>query len=194
MRQSTVKRTTSETAIDLSLVIDGRKEVEADTGVGFFDHMLMLFAAHGSFDLTVKADGDLYVDDHHTVEDVGIVLGQAFREAMGDKRGIKRYATDFTPMDESLSLVSIDVSNRPFLVYDVSGLGEKVGQFDTELVEEFLRAFINQAGITLHVKLIHGYNNHHIIESIFKGVGRVLSEALVIQDSNGDVPSTKGKL
>ncbi|MDQ0352190.1 imidazoleglycerol-phosphate dehydratase [Alkalibacillus filiformis] len=194
MRQATIDRETSETAIDLSLVIDGKKEVDIETGVGFFDHMLTLFTAHGSFDLTVKADGDLQVDDHHTVEDVGIVLGQAFKQAIGDKKGIKRYATDFTPMDESLSLVSVDVSNRPYLVFDVQGLSEKVGTFDTELVEEFLRAFINQAGVTLHVKLIHGHNNHHIIESIFKGFGRVLNEALTIQDENGAVPSTKGML
>ncbi|WP_188207820.1 imidazoleglycerol-phosphate dehydratase HisB [Alkalibacillus aidingensis] len=194
MRQSTINRETSETAINLTLQLDGEKSVDIQTGIGFFDHMLTLLTAHGSFNLSIQADGDLDVDDHHTVEDVGIVLGQAVKEALGDKRGIKRYASDFTPMDESLSLVSVDVSNRPYLVFDVEGLGEKVGQFDTELVEEFLRAFINQAGLTLHVKLIHGKNNHHIIESIFKGLGRVLKEAMTIQDTNGDIPSTKGTL
>ncbi|MET3683928.1 imidazoleglycerol-phosphate dehydratase [Alkalibacillus flavidus] len=194
MRQAMITRNTSETAIELSYVLDGKKEVEVDTGVGFFDHMLTLFAAHGSFDLTAKADGDVYVDDHHTVEDVGIVLGQAFKEALGDKRGIKRYASDFTPMDEALSLVSIDVSNRPYLVFDVDELSEKVGTFDTELVEEFFRAFVNQAGVTLHIKLMHGSNNHHIIESIFKGFGRVLKEAVTVHDDDGSVPSTKGTL
>ncbi|NIK11973.1 imidazoleglycerol-phosphate dehydratase HisB [Alkalibacillus almallahensis] len=194
MRQATIKRETSETAISLAYGLDGKQDIHIETGVGFLDHMLTLFAAHGSFDLTVSADGDTSVDDHHTVEDVGIVLGQAFKQALGDKAGITRYASDFTPMDEALSLVSIDVSNRPYLVFDVDGLGEKVGAFDTELVEEFFRAFINQAGVTLHIKLMHGSNNHHIIESIFKGFGRVLNEAVTIKHGDGSVPSTKGTL
>ncbi|MFD2639782.1 imidazoleglycerol-phosphate dehydratase HisB [Piscibacillus salipiscarius] len=194
MRQATIKRDTTETKIDLSLTIDDSIQAAIDTGVGFFNHMLTLFAAHGQFGLNVKASGDLNVDQHHTVEDVGIVLGQALKEAIGDKKGIKRYASDFTPMDESLSLVSVDVSNRPYLVFDVNGLPEKVGNFDTELVEEFFRAFVNQAGITLHIKLIHGQNSHHIIESIFKGFGRVLNDALMIVNPDGEVPSTKGTL
>ncbi|RPF57062.1 imidazoleglycerol-phosphate dehydratase HisB [Aquisalibacillus elongatus] len=194
MREATINRETTETKINLTLNIDGLNQTEIDTGVGFFNHMLTLFAAHGAFELKVNAAGDLDVDFHHTVEDVGIVLGQVFKEALGDKKGIKRYASDFTPMDESLSLVSVDVSNRPYLVFDVEGLPEKVGSFDTELVEEFFRAFVNQAGITLHVKLIHGRNSHHIIESIFKGFGRVLNEAVTVVDPNGQVPSTKGTL
>ncbi|MGP4071505.1 imidazoleglycerol-phosphate dehydratase HisB [Piscibacillus sp. B03] len=194
MRKATIKRDTTETKIDLTLNVDDSSQSAIDTGVGFFNHMLTLFAAHGQFGLTVKADGDLDVDAHHTVEDIGIVLGQAFKEAIGDKKGIKRYASDFTPMDESLSLVSLDVSNRPYLVFDVDGLPEKVGSFDTELVEEFFRAFVNQAGVTLHIKLIHGSNSHHIIESIFKGFGRVLNEAVTVVNPDGQVPSTKGTL
>ncbi|SEQ95791.1 imidazoleglycerol-phosphate dehydratase HisB [Piscibacillus halophilus] len=194
MRQSTIKRDTTETQIELKLNIDEFNQTTIETGVGFFNHMLTLFAAHGKFGLNIKAAGDLEVDAHHTVEDVGIVLGRAFNEAMGDKKGIKRYASDFTPMDESLSLVSIDISNRPYLVFDVEGLPEKIGTFDSELVEEFFRAFVNQAGVTLHIKLIHGQNSHHIIESIFKGFGRVLNEAATILDPDGEVPSTKGTL
>lgn len=194
MRKATIKRDTTETKIDLTLNVDDSSQSAIDTGVGFFNHMLTLFVAHGQFGLNVKADGDLDVDAHHTVEDIGIVLGQAFKEAIGDKKGIKRYASDFTPMDESLSLVSLDVSNRPYLVFDVDGLPEKVGSFDTELVEEFFRAFVNQAGVTLHIKLIHGSNSHHIIESIFKGFGRVLNEAVTVVNPDGQVPSTKGTL
>ncbi|PKR77038.1 imidazoleglycerol-phosphate dehydratase HisB [Halalkalibacillus sediminis] len=195
MREAAIKRKTSETNIDLTLNLDQKKADDSiETGVGFFDHMLTLFASHGKFGLKVDANGDLQVDSHHTVEDVGIVLGQAFREALGDKKGIKRYASDFTPMDESLSLVSADISGRPFLVFDVEGMKDSVGSFDTELVEEFFRAFVNQAGVTLHIKLFHGSNTHHIIESIFKGFGRVLNEAATIIDANGDVPSTKGTL
>ncbi|TFB21838.1 imidazoleglycerol-phosphate dehydratase HisB [Filobacillus milosensis] len=194
MRQATINRDTTETKIKLNFNLDDSSQTKIDTGVGFFNHMLTLFAAHGQFGLNLKANGDLDVDAHHTVEDVGIVLGQAFKEAIGDKKGIKRYASDFTPMDESLSLVSIDVSNRPYLVFDVDGLSEKVGTFDTELVEEFFRAFINQAGVTLHIKLMHGQNSHHIIESIFKGFGRVLNEATSVVNPDGEVPSTKGTL
>ena len=179
----------------MTLNLEDRKVDDSiDTGVGFFDHMLTLFAAHSQFGLNVSAKGDLEVDSHHTVEDVGIVFGQAFLEALGDKKGIKRYASTFTPMDESLSLVSVDISGRPYLVFDVEGMKDTVGSFDTELVEEFFRAFVNQAGVTLHINLFHGSNTHHIIESIFKGFGRVLNEAATIIDANGDVPSTKGTL
>ena len=156
--------------------------------------MLTLFTKHGFLDLQVKCDGDIDVDFHHSVEDIGIVLGQAFKEAVGDKAGIRRYATVYTPMDESLSRISIDISGRPYLYFDVNIPTEKVGQFDTELVEEFFRAFVNQAAVTLHVELLHGQNSHHIIESVFKGFGRVLDEATTIDERIKGVRSTKGML
>ncbi|MCB5933724.1 imidazoleglycerol-phosphate dehydratase HisB [Caldifermentibacillus hisashii] len=194
MRSAEIVRKTAETKIELQLNIDGKGNSSIDTGVGFFNHMLTLMTKHGFMDLAVKCDGDSDVDDHHSVEDVGIVLGQAFLQALGDKAGIRRYASVFTPMDESLSQVSIDISGRPFLYFDVEIPTEKVGTFDTELVEEFFRAFVNQSGVTLHIQLLHGKNSHHIIESIFKGFGRVLDEATAIDERIKGVRSTKGML
>ncbi len=194
MRSAEIVRNTAETKIELQLNIDGKGNSSIDTGVGFFNHMLILMTKHGFMDLAVKCDGDSDVDDHHSVEDVGIVLGQAFLQALGDKAGIRRYASVFTPMDESLSQVSIDISGRPFLYFDVEIPTEKVGTFDTELVEEFFRAFVNQSGVTLHIQLLHGKNTHHIIESIFKGFGRVLDEATAIDERIKGVRSTKGML
>lgn len=194
MRSAEVVRKTAETKIELQLNIDGNGNSSVDTGVGFFNHMLTLMTKHGFMDLAVKCDGDSDVDDHHSVEDVGIVLGQAFLQALGDKAGIRRYASVFTPMDESLSQVSIDISGRPFLYFDVEIPTEKVGTFDTQLVEEFFRAFVNQSGVTLHIQLLHGKNSHHIIESIFKGFGRVLDEATAIDERIKGVRSTKGML
>jgi len=194
MRSAELVRKTAETKIELQLNIDGKGNSSIDTGVGFFNHMLTLMTKHGFMDLKVKCDGDSDVDDHHSVEDVGIVLGQAFLQALGDKAGIRRYASVFTPMDESLSQVSIDISGRSYLYFDVEIPTQKVGTFDTELVEEFFRAFVNQSGITLHIQLLHGKNSHHIIESIFKGFGRVLDEATVIDERIKGVRSTKGML
>ncbi|HLR14472.1 MAG TPA: imidazoleglycerol-phosphate dehydratase HisB [Bacillota bacterium] len=193
-RSYETKRSTTETTIDLAFMLDGTGDENIRTGVGFFDHMLTLFTKHGRFDLSVQCDGDLHVDQHHTVEDVGIVLGQAFQQAIGTKEGIQRYATVTTPMDESLSTVSIDISGRPHLVYHVEGLKDTVGQFDTELVQEFFQGFVNHAGITLHINLQYGQNTHHIIESIFKGFGRALGEASAKNAQITGIPSTKGLL
>ncbi|HLS08167.1 imidazoleglycerol-phosphate dehydratase HisB, partial [Lentibacillus sp.] len=154
MRKATINRNTTETAISANWNLDGNGTSDIETGIGFFDHMLTLMSKHGLFDLTIDCNGDLDVDQHHSVEDTGIVLGQAFKEALGDKAGITRYATATIPMDEALSFVSVDISGRPYLVYHVSGLKDKVGSFDTELVEEFFRAFVNHAGITLHINLV----------------------------------------
>ncbi|MBA1335204.1 MAG: Imidazoleglycerol-phosphate dehydratase [Firmicutes bacterium] len=194
MRRAEQSRETKETTVKTILVIDGSGSSQVDTGVGFFDHMLELFARHGFFDLMVKAEGDTRVDYHHTVEDTGIVLGKAIALALGDRSGIRRYSTEFTPMDESLSMISLDVSGRPYLYFDVQYTGERVGGFDVELVEEFFRALCNNGGLTLHVKLIHGRNNHHIIESIFKGFGRALDRATSVDDRVAGVLSTKGIL
>lgn len=194
MRRKKITRRTAETTIDLDFAIDGTGKTNLETGVGFFDHMLTLFASHGRFDLTVKCEGDLIVDQHHSVEDVGIVLGQAFQASIGSKEGIERYATVSTPMDEALATVSLDISGRSFLVYNVEGLKEKVGEFDTELVEEFFLAFTRQAGVTLHINLAYGKNSHHIIESIFKSFGRALRLASAINPDIKGIPSTKGTL
>src|SRR5699024_10445657 len=163
MREHKISRETAETAINLTFSIDGSGECQIKTGVGFLDHMLTLFTKHGLFDLNVTCDGDLEVDQHHTVEDVGIALGQAFHKAIGTKEGITRYASTHLPMDEALSNVTLDISGRSFLVYNVEGLKDKVGQFDTELVEEFFTAFSNHAKITLHINTLYGKNSHHII-------------------------------
>lgn len=178
----------------MEFAIDGTGKSSIATGVGFFDHMLTLFASHGRFDLNVKCAGDLAVDQHHSVEDIGIVLGQAFVGAIGAKEGIERYAMVSTPMDEALSTVSLDISGRSFLVYNVEGLKEKVGAFDTELVEEFFLAFTRHAGVTLHINLNYGKNSHHIIESIFKSFGRALRIASSVNPEIEGVPSTKGVL
>ncbi len=194
MRNEKITRTTAETSIFLELELDGTGKTDITTGVGFLDHMLILFATHGRFNLTITCDGDLEVDQHHTVEDVGIVLGQAFHSCIGTKEGIERYATVTTPMDEALSTVSIDISGRPFFVYNVEGLKDKVGVFDTELVEEFFQAFVSHSKVTFHANLNYGKNSHHIIESIFKGFGRALRVASTINPDVVGVPSTKGML
>lgn len=194
MRNDSISRDTKETKIALELGIDGTGKSKIQTGIGFFDHMLTLFSKHGLFDLKVNCDGDLDVDQHHSVEDIGIALGQAFHQALGTKEGITRYATITTPMDEALSTVSLDISGRAFLVYNVEGLKEKVGNFDTELVEEFFLAFANNARINLHINLAYGKNSHHIIESIFKGFGRALDQATLKNPRIIGVPSTKGVL
>lgn len=194
MRSKSISRQTAETKIKLDFAIDGSGETDIQTGVGFFDHMLTLFTKHGRFDLKVDCDGDIEVDQHHSVEDIGIVLGQAFYDSIGTKEGIERYATVSTPMDEALSTVSLDISGRSFLVFNVDGMKDKVGDFDTELVEEFFLAFTNNAKINLHINLQYGKNTHHIIESIFKGFGRALRVASTINPDVKGVPSTKGML
>ncbi len=194
MRSSEVKRITGETNIQVKINLDGGDVCEVASGVPFFDHMLTLFAKHGLFDLTVKCTGDVEVDDHHSVEDIGIAMGQAFLKAMGDKRSIKRYSHIMLPMDEVLMLVSVDVSGRPFLAYDCEIKADKTGNFDTCLLEEFLRAFVMASGITLHVKLMYGSNAHHIIEAVFKALARTLDEATIIDARVKGVPSTKGVL
>ena len=193
-RQASRTRRTEETSIELSFALDGTGQTNIQTGVGFIDHMLTLFAKHGNFDLDVYCDGDLEVDQHHTVEDIGIALGQTFYESIGDKVGITRYGTFHMPMDETLAVVSLDISGRPFLVYNVEGLKDKVGVFDTELVEEFFIAFTSHARITLHINVMYGKNTHHMIEAIFKAFGRALNEASTIDPTVKGVPSTKGLL
>ncbi len=195
MRAAEIKRKTAETDIDLKLIIDGTGKSEIDTGCGFLDHMLILFSKHGRFDLTVKCKGDTEVDYHHSAEDIGIALGSAFSEALGDMKGIKRYADIILPMDEALVLEAIDVSGRSFLQFDAPIPTEKVGDFDTELTEEFFLAFTRKAGVTLHIKMLSGKNSHHIIEGIFKAFGRVLGEASSIDEKyKNEIPSTKGML
>ncbi|MFA1821862.1 imidazoleglycerol-phosphate dehydratase HisB [Virgibacillus oceani] len=194
MRNASVKRETKETKVDVKLDIDGEGNSGINTGVGFFDHMLTLTAKHGLLDLHVNCNGDVEVDQHHSVEDVGIAFGQAFNEALGNKEGINRYATITTPMDEALSAISLDISGRAFLVYHVEGLKEKVGAFDTELVEEFFLAFAKNANVTLHINLHYGRNTHHMIESIFKGFGSALDLASQKNGRIKGVPSTKGTL
>jgi imidazoleglycerol-phosphate dehydratase len=195
MRAASVSRRTAETDVAVSIALDGSGKAEIATGVGFFDHMLELFARHGLFDLTVKVTGDLHVDDHHTVEDAGIALGQAFLQALGNKRGIARYADIHLPMDETLSRVAVDISGRPFLVFRTTFPTEKIGTFDTELVREWFQAFAMQAGVTLHVETLYGVNSHHIAESCFKGLARALRAAVAVDPREGGrVPSTKGTL
>ena len=195
MRTSEIKRDTAETKIALTLNLDGTGESEIDTGCGFLDHMLTLFAKHGRFDLTVKCDGDVEVDDHHTVEDIGICLGKAFSEAVGDKKGIVRYGNFILPMDEALILCAVDISGRDYLSYDLDIPTEKVGTFDTELVEEFMLAFTRNAGLNLHIIQLSGTNSHHIIEGTFKCVARTLRQAVNIDEKFKDeIPSTKGVL
>ena len=193
-RTATLKRTTKETDIEISFDIDGAGEANVGSGIGFFDHMLILFAKHGLFSLTVKAQGDLVIDGHHTVEDIGIVLGQALAKAAGDKAGIRRYGHVYVPMDEALVLVVVDFSGRPFLAFDAE-LGQgRIGEFDVELTEEFLRAVSVNAGLTLHVTVLAGKNRHHIVEAIFKALGRALSQSLERDPRVQGVPSSKGML
>ena len=195
MRKARVQRTTGETDITLQVDIDGTGQWDVDTGVGFFDHMLSHIAAHGLIDLTIHAQGDLHVDGHHTVEDVGIALGQALKQALGDRKGIVRYGHSVLPMDEALALVALDFSNRGLFCGDMLFSAQHVGGFDTELVSEFLRAFAHNAGMTLHVRLICGENTHHQIEAVFKALGRALRQALAVDPRRADtVPSTKGVL
>ncbi len=195
MRTSTVTRKTAETDIGLTLNLDGAGKNKIATGIGFLDHMLTLFARHGNFDLDVSCNGDLAVDCHHSVEDIGICLGAAFREALGDKRGISRYGSFLLPMDEALVLIALDISGRAHLSYGLVIPTQKVGEFDTELVEEFLLGFCRSMGLTLHVKQLAGTNSHHIIEAAFKGLGRALKQAVAVDTDHADeIPSTKGVL
>lgn len=194
VREAGLSRTTNETDIKLSFAVDGTGAAELETGVPFLNHMLDLFAKHGQFDLKVEASGDIDIDDHHTVEDIGICLGQALREALGDKKGIKRYASVFIPMDEALAQVVIDISNRPHFEYRAEYPSQQVGSFSTELVHEFLWKLALEARITLHVIVHYGSNTHHMIEAVFKALGRALDEATLIDPRVKGVPSTKGVL
>ena len=194
LRAASVERETSETAVRLVLTLDGSGQTQIDTGIGFFDHMLNLFAAHGQFDMELCCNGDLEVDGHHSVEDIGITMGQALRQALGDKRGIRRYGTFFLPMDETLAMVSLDISGRPFLVYEGGEMTPMIGGYDTELTEEFLRALAVHGGLTLHVKVLYGTNSHHKVEAIFKALGHALREAVSYDPRVTGVPSTKGSL
>lgn len=195
MRTAHVDRKTNETTISLDLNLDGRGQWEIATGVGFFDHMLSHIAVHGLFDLALHAQGDLHVDAHHTVEDVGIALGMAFKQALGSRQGIARYGQSLLPMDEALALVAVDFSNRGLFAGDLRFSTSRVGEFDTELVGEFLRAVAHNAGLTLHVRLLCGENTHHQIEAVFKGLGRAIRQAVAPDERRTDtIPSTKGVL
>ena len=195
MRRATVQRKTKETDIALAVTLDGAGKSTISTGVGFLDHMLDQIARHALFDLEIAATGDLHIDDHHTVEDVGIALGQAVRQALGDRRGIRRYATAYVPMDEALTRAAIDLSGRSFLVFEASFPTPKIGTFDTELVREFFQAFTGNCGATVHVDAIRGVNSHHIAESCFKALARALREAVELDPRQSDaIPSTKGVL
>jgi imidazoleglycerol-phosphate dehydratase len=191
-RTSEQHRTTKETTIDLVLDVDGGGSASASTGIPFFDHMLEQLGKHGGFDLRIEATGDLEVDTHHTVEDVGIVLGTALKQALGDKAGVRRFASSLVPLDEALVQVALDLSGRPFLVYEVDPVAEWIGTFDPQLAEEFWRAFAFGAGITLHITSLAGKNGHHVIEASFKGVARALRDAVKVEGTG--VPSTKGTL
>ena len=193
MRISEIQRNTAETKISLKLNLDGRGKSDVDTGVGFLNHMLTLFAAHGRFDLSVTCSGDTDVDDHHSVEDIGICLGQAFQAALGDKRGITRYGSFLLPMDEALILSAVDISGRSCLCYELEIPTEKIGTFDTELVEEFFLGFVRNCPMSLHLRQLSGKNAHHIVEGAFKSVGRALKAAVALDGSN-EIPSTKGVL
>ena len=195
MRQSKINRITAETRISLELELDGTGNCCIHTGCGFLDHMLTLFASHGRFDLVVTCDGDTYVDDHHTVEDIGICLGQAFNEALSDKRGITRYGSFLLPMDEALIMTAVDISGRSYLGYALQIPSQKIGTFDTELVEEFFQGFVRQCPMSLHIRQLSGTNSHHIVEGCFKSVARSLHTAVAIDLSCADkIPSTKGVL
>jgi len=195
MRRATITRRTKETDISVTVNLDGKGQSEISTGIGFYDHMLEQIARHGLIDLIVSCKGDLHIDMHHTVEDVGIALGQAVRHALGDLKGVTRYADVHLPMDETLTRVAIDVSGRPFLVFRTEFARPKIGEFDTDLVREFFQAFAMNAGITLHVETLYGVNAHHIAESCFKGLARALKAAFAVDPrQEGVVPSTKGSL
>jgi imidazoleglycerol-phosphate dehydratase len=195
MRKASIKRATKETDVEVVVDLDGTGASTIATGIGFFDHMLDLLARHSRIDLTVKAKGDLHIDHHHTTEDVGIALGQAVKQALGDMRGINRYADVHVPMDEALTRVALDISGRPFLVFKAEFVRDKVGTFDTELVQEWFQAFATNAGLTLHVQVVYGTNDHHIAESCFKGLARALRTAISIDArAANEIPSTKGSL
>ena len=195
MRQSQITLNTAETKISVEINLDGTGKYDNQTGVGFFDHMLDQLARHALIDLNVQCEGDLHIDDHHTVEDVGIAIGQALAEAMGDKRGIRRYGECLLVMDDALVRCALDLSGRPFLVWNITMTTQKIGTFDTELVREFFQALSTHGGITLHVDQVHGFNSHHIVEAAFKSVARALRDALEIdQRKSNEIPSTKGKL
>ena len=192
MRQAQIQRSTNETNINISINLDGEGVTNINTGIGFFDHMLTLFASHGRFDLDVECDGDIEVDGHHSVEDIGIALGTAIKNALGDKRGINRYGTFYLPMDETLAFVSLDISGRPYLVYEGGEMTPMIGNYDTELTEEFLRSLAFNAGLTLHAKILYGKNSHDKVEAIFKALGHALRIAVENDPRMNDIPSTKG--
>jgi imidazoleglycerol-phosphate dehydratase len=195
MRKATVKRKTKETDVEVVVDLDGTGHSQVATGIGFLDHMLDLLARHSRIDIAVKAKGDLHIDHHHTTEDVGIALGQAVMQSLGDKKGITRYADVHVPMDEALTRVALDISGRPFLVFKCEFVRDKVGSFDTELVQEWFQAFTTNSGITLHVETLYGTNDHHIAESCFKALARALRAAVAIDlRAKDEVPSTKGSL
>lgn len=195
MRQTTISRSTAETNITVEINLDGSGTYDNQTGIGFFDHMLDQLARHSLIDMKISAKGDLHIDDHHTVEDVGITLGQALSKALGDKRGIRRYGACLLPMDDALVRTALDLSARPFLIWNVDLPTSKIGTFDTELVREFFQALSTHGGITLHVDMLHGFNSHHIAEAAFKSVARALREAVEVDPrKSGDIPSTKGAL
>lgn len=192
MRKATLRRTTGETDISITLTIDGKGNFEGTSGIGFFDHMLHLFARHSGMDISLTCQGDLDVDNHHTIEDIGITLGEAFEKALGDKKGIHRYGCFFCPMDETLSRIVLDLSGRSYLVFDVDIPVERIGSFETEMTREFFLAFANNAKMNLHMATLYGVNGHHIVESLFKGIGHALKEAVTIEGDT--VLSTKGVL
>ena len=192
MRKATLRRTTGETDISITLSIDGKGNFEGSSGIGFFDHMLHLFARHSGMDISLACQGDLDVDNHHTIEDIGITLGEVFEKALGDKKGIHRYGCFFCPMDETLSRIVLDLSGRPYLVFDVDIPVERIGSFETEMTREFFLAFANNAKMNLHMATLYGVNGHHIVESLFKGIGHALKEAVTIEGDT--VLSTKGVL
>ena len=195
MRIAAIERKTAETDITLTLYLDGTGKADIATGVGFLDHMLTLFARHGRFDLTVRCQGDTWIDDHHSTEDIGIALGQALAQALGQRRGIRRYGNALLPMDEALVMCAVDISGRGLLRYGLALPAQKVGSFDTELTEEFFQAFARSAAVTLHLRQFDGTNTHHIIEAAFKGFGRALRQAVDIDPAAADeIPSTKGVL
>ncbi len=191
-RTATLRRTTGETDISITLTIDGAGRFEGSSGIGFFDHMLNLLAAHSGMDISLTCEGDLDVDNHHTIEDIGITLGEVFRKALGDKKGIRRYGAFFCPMDETLSRIVLDISGRPYLVFDVTIPVERIGDFETEMTREFFLAFVGHAMMNLHMATLYGINGHHIVESLFKGIGHALKEAVTIEGSG--LLSTKGVL
>jgi imidazoleglycerol-phosphate dehydratase len=193
-RIGALERTTKETQISAEILLDGSGRAELNTGVPFLDHMLTLFAVHGLFDLKIKATGDLEVDAHHTVEDIGICLGTALSKALGDRAGITRYGHFTVPMDEALAMVSLDLSNRPFLVYDTPPMADRTGEFETDLAPEFFRAFCQNGGVTLHVRVLYGSNTHHMLEAAFKAFARALSMAIAFDPRRSGIPSSKGAL